>query len=272
MATTTTLLQVFLASPGDVTEERQTLEEVINEFNVTWGDTHRVRLELLKWETHTRPGIGESPQDVVNQQIGDEYDIFLGIMWGRFGSPTNRAESGTEEEFNRAYSRWKTSPSNLQIMFYFKEAGIPPAKMDLEQLAKVKRFRRRIEAECGGLCHEFESTEEFRTKMRIHLSKVVQDWLADTGGRATTPAPAPASDAFDPLANLTALADDDFEEGLIELSEQASDAMAMVVGVVQTMSDATNELGHKFQQRTDEINQLTATVAGDMKIRKARRK
>ena len=129
MAKTQTHLQVFVASPSDVPDERRILEEVITEFNVTWGDSQNVHLDLIKWETHTRPSLGKDAQDVVNQQIGDDYDIFLGIMWGRFGSPTNRAESGTEEEFNLACSRWKTSPGSVQIMFYFKDAGIPPSKI-----------------------------------------------------------------------------------------------------------------------------------------------
>jgi len=105
MAKTQTILDVFVASPGDVIEERKILEEVINEFNVTWSDERNLRLDLVKWETHSRPGFGEDAQDVVNQQIGDEYDIFLGLMWGRYGSQTKRAESGTEEEFERAYRR-----------------------------------------------------------------------------------------------------------------------------------------------------------------------
>ncbi len=84
MAILQTILQVFVASPGDIVDERKILKDVINEFNVTWGDTHNVRLDLLKWETHSSLGFGEDAQDVINQQVGDEYDIFLGVMWGGF--------------------------------------------------------------------------------------------------------------------------------------------------------------------------------------------
>ena len=177
MAKTQTLLQVFVASPSDLVDERKVLEEVIDEINLTWSDAHNIRLELVKWETHTRPEFGEDGQDVINRQIGDEYDIFLGVMWGRFGSCTNRADSGTEEEFDRAYSRLKTSPGSVQIMFYFKDAGIPPSKMDPAQLVKVQEFKRKIASEYGGLYHEFESLDEFGMKSRIHLSKLLQDWL-----------------------------------------------------------------------------------------------
>jgi hypothetical protein len=82
MAKAHTILEIFIASPGDVVAERKVLEDVVSEFNLTWGDKHRVRLELLKWETHSRPAFGQDGQDVINKQIGDNYDIFLGIMWG----------------------------------------------------------------------------------------------------------------------------------------------------------------------------------------------
>ncbi|CAK8716487.1 hypothetical protein KKHLCK_05615 [Candidatus Electrothrix laxa] len=115
MAKKLTLLQVFVASPGDVKDERTLLDDVISEFNKTWGNRNGVTLDLLKWETDSHPSFGVDPQEVINNQIGDNYDVFIGIMWGRFGSPTKRAESGTEEEFNRAYARLLNSPSSIQI-------------------------------------------------------------------------------------------------------------------------------------------------------------
>ena len=57
------------------------------------------RIESKKWEKDVFPAFGEDSQDVINKQIGTDYNIFVGIMWKKFGTPTSRAESGTEEEF-----------------------------------------------------------------------------------------------------------------------------------------------------------------------------
>lgn len=267
MAKTHTILKVFIASPGDVSPERKALEEVVSEFNLTWGDKHRVRLELIKWETHARPGFGMDCQNVINNQIGD-YDIFLGVMWGRFGTATGRAESGTEEEFNRAYDRLRAG-ENVQIMFYFKDAGIPPSQMDPEQLAKVQSFKKKIADEYGGLYYQFESTEDFQTKTRIHLSKVVQDWLSkntdNIESKMVTEPEAKEPDSFNPLANLMALDDADAEEGLIELVDLASEAMNEVISVVNRMSQATTDLGEKFNQRTAEANEIQTADTIDRK-------
>ncbi|WP_462074860.1 hypothetical protein [Nitrospira sp. CMX1] len=54
---------------------------------------------------------------MINDQIG-EYDIFIGIMWRRFGTPTGVAGSGTEGEFRIAYKRWQENPQ-IALMFYF---------------------------------------------------------------------------------------------------------------------------------------------------------
>jgi hypothetical protein len=65
MATQQTVVTAFVASPGDVSEERAVLQEVVSELNVTWSKTLGVRLELLRWETHTFPSVGAYPQAVI---------------------------------------------------------------------------------------------------------------------------------------------------------------------------------------------------------------
>ncbi|MGQ9373299.1 DUF4062 domain-containing protein [Acinetobacter tandoii] len=102
----TTTLSIFLASPSDVNNERIIVKKVIEELNSISLKPFNIQLELINWENSTHPGFGSYPQDVINNQIGDDYDIFIGILWARFGTPTNKAESGTLEEFERAYSRF----------------------------------------------------------------------------------------------------------------------------------------------------------------------
>ena len=62
------LVKVFVASPSDVQDERDQLESVIGEINLTHG-TDDYRLELLTWQTHVVPEMGFEPQDVINRQI-----------------------------------------------------------------------------------------------------------------------------------------------------------------------------------------------------------
>lgn len=101
------ILQIFVASPSDVSDERELLETVVAQLNQTWSTSLGITFELVKWGTHVHPSFSSDPQAVINEQIGLEYDVFIGIFWGRLGTSTPRAASGAIEEFDRAYSRSK---------------------------------------------------------------------------------------------------------------------------------------------------------------------
>jgi len=59
MAKTVTKYSVFIASPSDLQEERIAIEEVTKELNLTFGIKQNIVIELLKWETHSAPGISQ---------------------------------------------------------------------------------------------------------------------------------------------------------------------------------------------------------------------
>jgi len=172
-----TVLQVFVASPSDVMPERNALEDIIDEFNITWSKLFSIRLDLIRWEKYAYPDLGEDPQDVVNRQVVKDFDIFIGIMWGTFGTATKRAMSGTAEEFDIAYERYKTDPRSISIMMYFKDSPLPPSKLDHLQLQKIQAFKDRFK-ELGGLYWKFENIDSFRKLLSRHLNKVVQEWAS----------------------------------------------------------------------------------------------
>lgn len=101
------VIKIFLASPGDVIEEREKLAALTSEINdvlAYLAPERGLKLELLRYEVDAYPDYGP-PQDVVNRLIPDDFDIFVGIMWKRCGTPTAGEESGTVEEYRRAVER-----------------------------------------------------------------------------------------------------------------------------------------------------------------------
>jgi hypothetical protein len=175
MPSSATRVRIFLASPGDVAAERDQLAKVVQELNVTLSalaPAQGIVLELIRWETHVHPGLGTDAQDVVNQQV-DDYDIFVGIMWRRFGTPTSRSESGTAEEFELAHSAWRERRRLLQILFYFCQApAAPPSTNDeVQQLARVVAFRQELSHH--GLVWEYDDHAAFADTIRPHLVMVL---------------------------------------------------------------------------------------------------
>jgi hypothetical protein len=182
--------KVFVASPGDVSTEREIIPKVIAEINLiisAIAPEKGVLLDLIRWETHVHPGLGIDAQDVVNQQLPD-YDIFIGIMWKRFGTPTSRAGSGTEEEYLRAFEKWKKD-NKFPVLFYFsqKNITIPNTSAELEQLHKLVKFKEDLLNR--GLIWEYNNPDEFGDILRPHLVMTLSKLLNDDKATKSTNQP-----------------------------------------------------------------------------------
>jgi formylglycine-generating enzyme required for sulfatase activity len=160
-------LNVFIASPTDVTSEREIVRGVCGQLNrdkLIQG--YNIAFKDIGWEDmFPSPG---RPQDIVNRLV-EECDIFVCIFHRRFGSPTGKQESGTLEEFLLAYDLWE-SLSKPHILFYFKEVRISSSK-DLSdaQLQKVFELKERIVTDRKLLFKEFATSDEFQGMFTDHL-------------------------------------------------------------------------------------------------------
>ncbi len=168
-----TRIKVFVASPSDVSDERKLLQAVLEEINTSLGQ-RKLRFEYVGWE-HVYPGIGKRPQEIINDQISPrDCDVFIGIMWSRFGTPTGEFGSGTEEEFQQAYESWQQKKSP-RIFFYFCDK--PPTitnKEQYEQYGKVLAFRENLNNE-KGLIWTYPESVEFQRSVRRHLMLALDD-------------------------------------------------------------------------------------------------
>lgn len=170
------VLRIFLASPSDVNPEREMIFALKDDLDLLIGKDKNLKFEIINWERNTYPGKGDDAQAVINNQINDEYDIFLGIFWQRFGTPTSRFESGTVEEYENAKQKFGENKDNTHILMYFKTEGSQNIyDIDLEQLQKVKDFKKRISTEDGILYAEFERTEDLQNAVRLNLANLVRD-------------------------------------------------------------------------------------------------
>jgi hypothetical protein len=247
-----TILKVFVASPGDLSEERAALDAVIRELNQTQSDRTGVYLDLIRWETHAVPGMGTDAQAVVNESLGDEYDIFIGILSTRFGSATPRAGSGTEEEFERAYTRFNKNPEQLRIMFYFKDPVIKASEIDLGQYALVRAFQEKLGEK--GLYFKFSSTEEFASLVRIHLSRQVQDWAdGKWGSQNTKRVSMEEVNAKTEALSVIPPQEVEADLGLLDLVDIINETLENALGSLTRMTDAITELGQKTSDNTPKL-------------------
>ena len=75
------LYRVFIASPGDLADERKALRDVVERINGICARETDWRIELLGWED-TLPGAGR-PQELINADL--EKLIYLSGAFGKGG-------------------------------------------------------------------------------------------------------------------------------------------------------------------------------------------
>lgn len=165
------IIRLFLAGPSDTAAEVGIVQSAVEDINRMHGREAGYRVELLHWKTDTFPDVGADGQDVINRQIGD-YDILLAVMSTRYGSPTGRADSGTVEEFDRAWARFIQQPNSVSIMFYFRDPMVKLSAIDAYELLQIQRFQRRVR-ELGILHGVYDSPGELGIQLRNHLPKVI---------------------------------------------------------------------------------------------------
>lgn len=175
-----TILPVMIASPGDVSVEREVVRDVLHEWNDVNSASLKVVLTPIGWETHSTPELGARPQEIINSHLLKECDLLIGVFWTRLGTPTGSAPSGTVEEIREHVSTGKPA------MLYFSSKPVAPQSIDVAQFTAVQDFK----AECKslGLIEEFDDEQDFRQKLakQLQITLLQNDYLKDVIGATVT--------------------------------------------------------------------------------------
>lgn len=168
---------IFIGSPDDVQEERKIIEQAIKETNRYYKHDNNIpELDLIKLDTDVRSMIvDQEAQTVIDKQIEGKYNVFIGVLWKKFGSPTENYGSGTEQEFNNALEKHRQNPDSMDIMFYFCTKGVSDLKdVNAEQLLAVQNFKNKLQDK-KGLYKEYTSIKDFEEKIKNDLIKLVTE-------------------------------------------------------------------------------------------------
>jgi hypothetical protein len=166
--------KLFLSSPSGLDPEREIVlaeAEALSDLELTKGNP---KISVIAWPNTIAAGAGPYGQSVINRQTID-HDILVCVVGIRMGTATPQANSGTEEEFNRAYLA-NLDGKDVQILLFFSDLAVRPSSIDPYQLMLVRAFREKA-GRLGILYHSFRDHDEFR--------QLLQTSLADAYGQLT---------------------------------------------------------------------------------------
>lgn len=161
MAYSATIIPVMIASPSDVSDEREAIRSVIHDWNDVNAARSKVMLAPVGWETHSSPELGARPQELINSRLLKDCDLLVGVFWTRLGTPTGKAASGTVEEIQEHIAAGKPA------MIYFSSKPVAPESIDPAQFAEVQSFKE--ECRTLGLVEEFANLGDFKEKFAKQL-------------------------------------------------------------------------------------------------------
>jgi len=170
-------LRIFLGSPGDVGVEReiaykviQDVEDILKIYKDYYPGLSIPPLRALGWE-QVPSGVGLPNEIIIDRFPIEESDIFVFILWKRFGSPpgTRRKDgskysSGTEEEFEGAYlcNRQSTSGKPF-IMVYQKKDEFSITNLSPREIGQYRKVVEFME-DCGSTGKHPVLTRSFLSK------------------------------------------------------------------------------------------------------------
>jgi hypothetical protein len=122
-------IQIFVSNPSDVEPEKKIIEKVCSQINDRMIETNNnVRYAVKEWKK-LLPQFDGNPQLKIEEIVG-KYDVYIGILWKKFGSPTGIKNestgkeygSGTEREFYVAYENFKNYGIPEMYLFYKRQS------------------------------------------------------------------------------------------------------------------------------------------------------
>ena len=255
MPRTNTIIHVFVSGPSDIADERDQLQAVVGDINDSLGESTGIRIILLDADRHAPANIGEYPQDVINTAIPD-YDIFLGVLKHRLGTPTPEAPSGTVEEYDRALTRYRENQASIDIIFYFHTGPLPnPETLDIQQFQAVRDFRARVSRD-GVYYKTYNTLDEFTRRVNKRFITIgINAWKStlhtnddsDSEGESTG-------------VEMNTTPDSEPEHGLLDLNDMFEMEVAGLISVLENMTNIMAEVAQNVKTQTPALNAIT--VAG----------
>ncbi len=193
-------IRVFVASTNEVAET-QLISETIKALNSGLADNLRIVLELLSWRD-VHPNVGRPQEVILDQLTVQSWDLFIGMLWNRFGTPPGAIDeeinkpfgSGTEEEFRLAYREW-SNHGRPRILFFRcrrdQEDVYPDLNPNQVKSQKLERQRQESlvelffadfapEGRHPGLYCEYRDATEFVRQLWAALVRILLEQSTET--------------------------------------------------------------------------------------------
>ena len=167
-------IKVFISCPSDVDKEKEIILRACDVLSDRIFSKKKINIKSIDWAKDVpRIITGEGPQNLIDKYLeGQDYDIYIGILWKRFGEPHPNGLAPTEGEFEDAFRRYKKTGKPLITFFFKEEKFYPHDEYEISQFSSVQKFKKRIKP--LGLYDSFTRELEFIEKAFVCVQDFVE--------------------------------------------------------------------------------------------------
>jgi hypothetical protein len=151
-------IRIFLASSGELAEDRDGIDLYLRQLNDEYG-LRQIYLKVVRWENLTTAVSSSRLQDEYNEEVM-QADILLCLF-------STKAGPGTVEEFEIGLSSAKAT-GRPAIYTYFKEEKILPSLAKKEELSSLWAFQSRL-TELGHFWNPYPDLAHLKLSLRAQL-------------------------------------------------------------------------------------------------------
>lgn len=158
-------IQVVLASPSDLIEERKEIKNLVNSLNPLYMK-NGICIDLRMWENST-PGMNvDGPQGLIDLDLEiTDADLFICMYWKKIGTTLpNESVAGTEHELNLALESYRKR-RKPDIKAFFKVIGESEKNEDTKKISEISKKLQPL-----GLYTPFKNVGE----LKDNVSKILQ--------------------------------------------------------------------------------------------------
>jgi len=167
-------IKVVISCPSDVDKEKDIIVRLCDTLSNHIFPNKNIHIKPIHWaENVPRTITGEGPQGTIDKYFKDQdYDIYIGILWKRFGEPQANGLTPTEGEFKDALKRFKKTGRPLITFFFKKEKFYPDNEYETSQFSELQKFKERVGS--LGLYDSFTEDLELHEKAFVCIKDFVE--------------------------------------------------------------------------------------------------
>lgn len=220
-------LRIFIASPGDVAEERRMAVETIRELEDSYLLRDRVRLQVVAWDdpaARAPMDARETPQRSVQHYAGRpaDCDLTLVALWSRIGTPLPAGMTRADGSRFASGTVWEVEDALAadRPVFVYRRTEKPRIDVDDPQFESKRAqfealsgwfagFERGGDGSLRAGINDYAAPAEFRSLLRQHLEAFIGRRLQEADRDAAVPATPPSHGPARASASATPTRPDD---------------------------------------------------------------